>query len=122
MVMAARVKTLWELGRHVPAMMTAFRNLTHYLGSERESQMLDSIYESMPNVSFSFQLVEKIPATAVVIELPDVVWSDWGNEERITETLGRIGKTPLFTRPLVVPAVSPGLHTGSGGERRVGAA
>ena len=32
-----------------------------------------------------------------VVELNDVVWSDWGNEERITETLRQIGKTPLFT-------------------------
>lgn len=96
MVMAARVKTLWELGRHAPAMMTAFGDLTLYLGSERESQMLDSIYEAMPNVNFSSHLVEKAPASSVVVELRDVVWSDWGNEERITETLGRIGKTPLF--------------------------
>jgi hypothetical protein len=84
--------------------------------------MLDSIYESMPTANFSFHLVEKVPASSVVIELRDVVWSDWGNEERITETLGRIGKTPSFTKPLVVPAVSPGLHTGSGGERQARAA
>jgi mannose-1-phosphate guanylyltransferase len=97
MVMAARVKTLWELGRHAPAMMTAFASLTDYLGSERESQMLDSIYQGMPDVNFSSQLVEKVPAASVVIELlKDVVWSDWGNEERITKTLQRIGKTPLF--------------------------
>ena len=96
MVMGARLKTLWELGRHVPAMMTEFGNLTHYLGSERESQMLDSIYERMPDVNFSSHLVEKVPAASVVVELNDVVWSDWGNEERITETLERIGKAPLF--------------------------
>jgi mannose-1-phosphate guanylyltransferase len=96
MVMAARVRTLWKLGRHVPAMMSAFESLAHYLGSERESQMLDSLYETMPNVNFSSHLVEKVPAASVVIELRDVVWSDWGNEERITETLGRIGKTPSY--------------------------
>jgi mannose-1-phosphate guanylyltransferase len=96
MVMAARVKTLWALGRHVPAMMTAFGDLTHYLGSERESHMLDSIYEAMPNINFSSDLVEKVPTSSVVIELRDVVWSDWGNEDRITKTLGSIGKTPLF--------------------------
>ena len=96
MVMAARVRTLWELGRHVPAMMTAFEALPHYLGSEREPQMLDSLYEAMPNVNFSSHLVEKVPAASVVIELRNVVWSDWGNEERITETLRRIGKTPSY--------------------------
>jgi mannose-1-phosphate guanylyltransferase len=119
MVMAARVKTLWKLGEHFPTMMKAFESLTHYLGNERESQMLDSIYETMPDINFSSHLVENIPAATVVIELRDVVWSDWGNEERITETLGRIGKTPLFTKPLVVPAVSPGLRTGSDSESKL---
>ena len=119
MVMATRVKTLWKLGGQYPAMMKAFESLTHYLGNERESQMLDSIYESMPNINFSSHLVEKIPATTVVIELRDVVWSDWGDEGRITKTLGRIGKTPFFTKPPVVPAVSPGLRTGSEGQSKL---
>ena len=108
MVMAARVKTLWGLGRHVPAMMTAFGSLTHYLGSERESQMLDSIYERMPDVNFSSHLVEKVPAASVVVELNQVVWSDWGNEDRITDTLGRIGKTPLFA--LTSGSIDPAPH------------
>ena len=99
-------------------MMKAFESLTHYLGNERESQMLDSIYETMPDINFSSHLVESNPAATVVIELCDVVWSDWGDEGRITKTLGRIGKTPLFTKPLVVAAISPGLRTGSEGERQ----
>jgi hypothetical protein len=119
MVMATRVKTLWKLGGHFPTMMKAFESLTHYLGNERESQMLDSIYEAMPNINFSSNLVEKIPAAAAVIELRDVVWSDWGDEGRITKTLGRIGKIPLFTTPPVVPAVSPGLPTGSEGQSKL---
>lgn len=77
-------------------MMTAFGDPAHYLGSGRESQMLDSLYESMPHVKFSSPLVEKLPAAAVLVELRDVVTSDWGNEERISETLRRFRKTPLF--------------------------
>lgn len=38
MVMAARVKSLWELGRHVRAIMTAFGDPAHYLGSANESR------------------------------------------------------------------------------------
>lgn len=96
MVMAARVKTLWALGRRVPAMMDAFERWLHCLGSERAVPMLEAIYESMPNVSFSGHLVERFPECSAVVELCDVVWSDWGNEDRITESLGKIGKTPLY--------------------------
>ena len=97
--MAARVKTLWELGScWLPEMMKAFGDLTDHLGTERERQVLDSIYESLPSTDFSSHLVERVPGSAVVVELRDVVWSDWGSEERIVESLQRIGKRPWFAR------------------------
>jgi len=99
MVMAAQVKTLWELGWcWLPEMMKAFGALKHHLGTEREQQVLDSIYESLPSSDFSSHLVERVPGSTVVVELRDVVWSDWGNEERIVETLRQIGKRPWFVR------------------------
>jgi mannose-1-phosphate guanylyltransferase len=96
MVMAAPVKTLWKLGKCLPEMMKAFENLTHHLGTNRAQQVLDSIYGTMPTINFSSHLIEKVPASAVVVELRGLVWSDWGNEERIVATLRNIGKTPWF--------------------------
>jgi len=39
-----------------------------------------------------------------MIEMDDVIWSDWGKEQRILETLQKVGKQPAF--PLEVVAAS----------------
>jgi hypothetical protein len=97
MVMAAQARTLWELGwRWLPEMMEAFEELSRHLGTTRELEAMEGIYENLPTINFSSQLVERVPAATVVLELRDVLWSDWGKEERIVQTLHRIGKEPLF--------------------------
>ncbi len=97
MVMACRVQTLWQLGwRWLPDMMYAFDGLKRHLGTESELEVLEEMYETLPNANFSSHLVERAVRSAVVLELRDVVWSDWGNERRIVETLKRIGKRPSF--------------------------
>jgi hypothetical protein len=48
----------------------------------------------MPSYNFSVQLLQQFPKHVAVMELGDVVWSDWGNPERIAETLRRVGKEP----------------------------
>jgi hypothetical protein len=50
----------------------------------------------MPVYNFSSDLLERLPDRMAVMELAGVLWSDWGNPERIAETIHRIGKTPAF--------------------------
>ncbi|ACB75534.1 sugar phosphate nucleotidyltransferase [Opitutus terrae] len=97
MVMAFRAQTLWDLGwRCLPEMMSAFDGLRSHFGAESEKEVLQEIYETMPTADFSSHLVEKAVSSILVMELRNVVWSDWGNEARIVETLRRIGKRPSF--------------------------
>lgn len=97
MVMTCRVQTLWQLGwRWLPGMMHAFDGLKCHLGTASESAALEEAYATLPSANFSSQLLEDAAGSAVVIEMRDVLWSDWGNERRIVETLRRIGKQPLF--------------------------
>jgi hypothetical protein len=42
------------------------------------------------------------------MELEGVLWSDWGSERRIVETLERIGKSPLFPAAPEGPLVYAG--------------
>ncbi len=86
-----------ELGwRWLPEIMNAFEELGRHVGTRKEEQAMEAIYRSLPSVNFSSQFVERTPESAAVVELQNVVWSDWGKEERIVETLHRIGKKPLF--------------------------
>jgi mannose-1-phosphate guanylyltransferase len=46
-------------------------------------RVLDTIYESVPCRNFSSHLLQRIPERLAVMEMWDVLWSDWGNPERI---------------------------------------
>ena len=96
-VIAAKWQTLWQLGwQCFPALMERFESLAVHIGTPTERSALESIYTDLPILDFSSGLLQRVPDALVVMELKGVTWCDWGNEERIIETLRRIGKTPLF--------------------------
>ena len=95
----ARVETLWDVGRQcLPEMMPFFERYGKAVGASEEESVLESIYEVMPAWNFSSHLLERQPQRIAVMELSGVLWSDWGNPERILETLQRIGKQPACRR------------------------
>ena len=96
-VVVSRLSTLWELGwAHLPEMMPLFESLSRTVGTSREPEMLETIYRDMPHLDFSADLLQRIPARLGVVEMTEVIWSDWGRPERIAETLERVGQTPAF--------------------------
>lgn len=97
MVIAARCQALWDLGwRCFPTMMPRFEQFAPYIGTSQENRVLASIYAALPSFNFSDQLLQNVPHSLLVMELHNVVWSDWGSERRIVETLNRLGKSPSF--------------------------
>lgn len=101
-VLAAKVETLWQLGRwFFPDMMTLFDKLQGAVNSSDEGTVLNEIYRVMPALNFSSHLLQRIVDRLAVIQLGGVIWSDWGNPERIRLTLDRIAKSPAFPRELL---------------------
>ncbi len=99
MVIVARCQTLWELGWDcLPDMMPHFEELRAHLGTDQEGQVMASIYARLPSLDFSDQLLQRVPESLLVMELKDVIWSDWGSERRIVASLNRLGKNPSFPR------------------------
>jgi len=64
--------------------------------------VIDAVYQAMPARDFSSDVLQKVPDQLAVIELNNVIWSDWGKADRIVETLRRIGKQPAFPLEFVV--------------------
>ncbi len=88
-------------------MMDRFAQLREAIGTPRESQTLETIYQDIPICNFSRDFLERIPHCIGVIELEGVQWSDWGTPERIVETLRLLGKNPAFTNDqMAMQAVS----------------
>jgi len=77
-------------------MMKHFEDFAPSIGTDKEPRALDSLYNVLPSANFSTQVLQQALDSLVVMELRDVLWSDWGSERRIVETLQRIGKSPLF--------------------------
>lgn len=101
-VLAVKVETLWQLGwRFFPDMMALFDKLGCAVNSSNEGAVLNEIYRVMPARDFSSCLLQRIAGCLAVIELRGVIWSDWGNPERIGLTLDRIAKAPAFPRELL---------------------
>ena len=97
LVMVAKVDTLWRLGwQCIPVIMERFERLGKTIGTVHENHMLHQLYRHMPCMNFSSDLLEKVPERLGVIELEEVLWSDWGRPERIRETLEVLGKKPAF--------------------------
>lgn len=78
-------------------MMSLFERLKEAIDTAEELDVLDAIYEAMPRRNFSSHLLQCAPERLAVMEMPDVLWSDWGNPARIVDTLDKIGKPMAFT-------------------------
>ncbi len=107
LVMVAKVDTLWRLGwQCIPVIMERFERLGKTIGTVHESQTLHRLYRNMPLVNFSSEVLQKVPERLGVIELEEVLWSDWGRPERIRETLEILGKKPAFPSEILTTTSS----------------
>lgn len=97
LVLAAKAETLWRLAwQCLPELMPYFERIGQAIGTAEEGRTIEAAYQRMPALNVSSHLLEQIPQAVSTIELNGLLWSDWGNPERIASTLERIGKTPRF--------------------------
>jgi len=100
MVLVAKGKELWRLGwKCFPEMMSLFERLKKAIATAEELRVLDAIYDAIPRRNFSSHLLQHMPERLAVLEMRDVLWSDWGNPERILSGLENFGKRPAVAEP-----------------------
>lgn len=98
MVIAASVRALWDAAREAaPGMIARFDVLAQVIDTPWEQPTLDTIYDRMPLVNFSRDVLERATDRCVAMPLDGVEWSDWGRADRIEATLAR---RPAVQRPL----------------------
>ena len=107
LVLVAKGETLWKVGsQFLPEIVEPFKLLSSTIGTSGEEQMLGQVYRELPNLNFSVELLQHVPKHIGVIELEEVLWSDWGRPERIMQTLQVLGKEPAFPSEILEPAIS----------------
>lgn len=93
MVTVARGAVLWDLFRSAqPEIHERFERIRSALGRPFEAATIRGAYAGMPSASLSRDVFERFPSCLGAIPVRNVHWSDWGREERVMETLTRIGK------------------------------
>lgn len=107
LVIVAKVETLWRLGwQCIPFIMEQFEWLGKTINTVQEHQTLHRLYQQMPHMNFSSEVLQKIPEHLGIMELEEVLWSDWGRPERIIETLEFLGKKPAFPSEILTNTAS----------------
>ena len=102
LVLVARARTLWELAcQRLPNLVPFFAVLQEAIGTPREREVLDELYETMPRVNFSADLLERASDRIAMQALDGVMWNDWGQPGRIVESLLAIGRQPAFNLRLL---------------------
>lgn len=108
MVMVFKVNTLLELMRRVaPALYRSFERIGKAVGSRREREVVEEVYQRLASVNFSRELLEPFTRepslSLLVIPVKGVVWSDWGSEQRIVSTLSKTSCLDRTHRGLAHP-------------------
>lgn len=97
MVMIARAASLWRLIQDCsPDLARYFSRLQDAIGTDREQDVLNGVYHSVPRTNFSTAVLAHCPERLLVLPMRKVLWSDWGRGERIVETLDQI-KAPCLS-------------------------
>jgi len=107
LVIVGKVSTIWKLGwQYLPVIMERFERLGKAIGSTHEGRMLRQLYQKMPILDVFSELLQRAPERLGMIELEDVLWSDWEGSDRIRDTLKVLGKEPAFPSELVTTTCS----------------
>jgi mannose-1-phosphate guanylyltransferase len=102
MVIVARAARLWDLVLDAqPKLREPFERIRQVLGTPYEESEVRAVYEKMPSVSLSRDVFERVAPRLAVVEVRGVHWSDWGREERVAETIRRIGSNLAARHSLV---------------------
>lgn len=92
MVVVARAQSLYDLiVEATPHLAGSFSMIRLAIGTHWEQQVVEDVYRTMPPANFSTAVLARYPERLAVLPVQDVLWSDWGREVRIVDTLTRLG-------------------------------
>jgi hypothetical protein len=95
--MVAGVPALLAMVRGtLPKLAGAFDRVRSVVGTGAESPEVRRLYRDLAPLSFSDDLLARCPANLAVLPVQGVRWSDWGQPNRVMETLSRLGVEPAW--------------------------
>jgi mannose-1-phosphate guanylyltransferase len=91
-VMIGKVGTFLKLiEKHLPELYRLFAASSAAFGTAAEKSTVRALYAWIADVNFSSEVLEKATGALYVLRVSDVVWSDWGEPQRVLGTLENLG-------------------------------
>jgi mannose-1-phosphate guanylyltransferase len=94
----------------IPQVLEPLRAVEHLLEGAPAAAVLAAAYRRIPPTNFSRALLARSPEGLIVLAARGVVWSDWGDPDRIVRTLRRFdrrpGWLPAYARAQAQAAIS----------------
>ncbi|HEY7677868.1 MAG TPA: sugar phosphate nucleotidyltransferase [Candidatus Methylomirabilis sp.] len=97
LVLAGQVKAFLALAAAcIPQVLEGLGALGHLLDGVPRAAALASAYRRIPPTNFSRALLARLPERLMVLAARGVIWSDWGDPDRIVRTLRRFDRRPFW--------------------------
>jgi hypothetical protein len=77
--------------QHLPEMFRMFAAASRTFGKQDESAVIRAIYSWIEETNFSSEVLERSADRLMVMRVSDVSWSDWGEPQRVVNTLNTLG-------------------------------
>jgi len=91
-VMVGKVSTFLKLiEKHLPELYRIFAASSAAFGTSAEKATVRALYAWINETNFSSEVLEKAIDELYVLRVSDVVWSDWGEPQRVLGTLANLG-------------------------------
>ena len=74
----------------IPEVFNAFEPIRLTIGTSKEKAVIEYMFKFVPAINFSKSVLEMIPQHLLVLEVSDIYWSDWGDENRIRNDLDKL--------------------------------
>jgi len=95
MVIVARASALMTLVReHLPELAAWFTLLQRFLGTVREQDLLNELYEAIPKINFSTSVLAVRSDPSLFLSVRNVRWNDLGTRERVLGTVTALAPLP----------------------------
>ena len=96
-VMVASVQALLEIIElATPELYRSFSCFVPLLGTHAETKVINRLYDHLPEVNFSHQILAQRPERLAVLEVDDVMWNDLGEPKRVMASLDMAGVHPSW--------------------------
>lgn len=91
-VMVGKVQTFLDvINRALPELHRMFKASSVTFGTSDEKSAMRSLYTWINETNFSNKVLETCAEELYVLRVSDVIWSDWGEPQRVLGTLAGLG-------------------------------